>query len=254
VLAILLGVTFVALQLVVLFPVVGVAVAQQPFATEEELRAVLEEFLRSEPGLLLAVLAAAIAGVGTVGLAFAWPRMWNLAAKGARFNVGDWLAWRRPERLRLWLVPLITLPLLLAIAYGVNATFGNVQVDQQLLLFSSPALSVVSALVVSFIAPIAEEVVFRGALYNALLRRASAGGWQRHIIAFVVTSLAFAMLHLLAGFEQFGSILMITLFSVYLTALRAYTGSIQSSVVAHMVWNMIGSAALILANVMGIAP
>jgi len=247
---------FIAVQIAVFLPVAFAIAAADPLMAQGEYQAALEAFLSSDEGLLLTVLAAALAGLTTVLMSFSWPWLWNRVSRGPRFNAGDWLAWRPPDRLPLWLVPLVTVPLLLTVAFGVTTVFGESQVDEQILLFSSPLLRVVSALVVSFIAPLAEEVVFRGALYNALLlpRAAHGRGWERHIVAFVVTSLVFAAMHFFAGFDRLGSILMITVFSLYLTALRAYTGSVQPSVVAHMVWNMIGSAALILANLTGATP
>jgi membrane protease YdiL (CAAX protease family) len=106
---------------------------------------------------------------------------------------------------------------------------------------------VISSITVIFIAPISEEIVFRGGLYNALLRspRNDVPPWQRHILPYILTSLAFAALHLSAGFERIGSIVLITVFSFYLTALRSYTGSIRTSFIAHLSWNTLAAVGLI---------
>lgn len=65
---------------------------------------------------------------------------------------------------------------------------------------------------------------------------------------FVIVSLLFGGAHLLAGFATLAAIVQIVLLSAYLTALRAVSGSVRPSLVAHMVWNMAGAVALILAN------
>ncbi len=248
-------ISFVALQLIFMIPVMLYAAANNAATTDLEAPQSMVQFLGSETGVLLTVLAAAASGVITTLIAFGWPHLWNLMSRGPRFSTRDWLAWRSPTNLPLRLIPFVTLPLLFGLALIVSRTFGNTQVDAQLGLFSTPVLRIVSAIVVALIAPISEEVVFRGALYGALLgsEERAETDWTRHIVPFVVTSLAFAALHLMAGFERLGSIILILLFSIFLTGLRTYTGSLKSSVIGHMVWNTIGAISLIAAN-LGLFP
>ncbi len=245
-LAAILGATFVFLQIALVIPVIVAAFARGLIASEAD----LEAYLTSEAGLLTAVMAAAVSGVVTVILAFGWPALWNLASRGPRYGVADWLSWQAPARVRTVMVMLITVPILVALGALVALLLGDAAVDAQMMLFSSPLLQAVSLLVVTFIAPLAEEIVFRGALYNALLRRARVGEppWLRHVLPVAVVTIAFAGLHIFAGFERVASIILITAFSLYLTLLRAYTGSTQATVAGHMVWNLIGSLALIAQN------
>ncbi len=172
---------------------------------------------------------------------------------------GEWLAWVRPRYLPLWSVPLLTVPVLVLVGLVVFMQFGPTEIDIQMQLFSTPALQAVSLLVVSTIVPVAEEFVFRGALYNALLRperlRATPDGepggvrrWQRHVVPFIITTLAFASVHLLAGFETVAAIIQIMLLSMFLTLLRSVTGSVKSSVAAHLLWNLIAGVGLIVSN------
>jgi membrane protease YdiL (CAAX protease family) len=215
-------VSFVALQLVLLIPIMMYAVVSRNAVTEFEAQLAIGRFLTSETGILLTVLAAASSGIATVALAFSWPRLWNLLSRGPRFDVSDWLAWRSTERLPLRLIPFITLPFLFGVALVISQMVGETQVDAQLMLFSTPALRIVSTIVVALVAPVAEEVVFRGALYHALLgsnERAEIN-WTNHAVPFVVTSIAFAALHVMAGFERW--IANPDLVSLYLTAARTY--------------------------------
>lgn len=249
-LAVLALVSFIALQLVLLIPIMMYAIVSSHATTEFEVRLAVGRFLGSESGILLTVLAAAAAGIATTLLAFGWPKLWNFLSRGPRFDAGDWLAWRPTDKLPLRLVPFITLPFLFGVALVISQMVGETQVDPQLALFSTPTLRIVSTIVVAVVAPISEEVVFRGALYYALLgsREKAETDWTHHILPFVVTSLAFAALHIVAGFERAGSLILILLFSMYLTGLRAFTGSLKASIVGHMVWNAVGAISLIAVN------
>ena len=236
--------TLLLVQILVAIPVVVVMSASNHVTSQAE----LEAFITSEPGLLLAIVAAAVAGIGVVLATLAWSPFWNFFSESRKFRVGDWVAWLTPSHLRLWQIPLITIPLLVGLGLGVGVIFGDSAVDIQLQLFSTPLLQVISSLTVIFIAPISEELVFRGGLYNALLRsaRVNEPPWLRHIVPYLITSLAFAALHLSAGFERIGSIVLITAFSFYLTALRSYTGSIKTSFIAHLSWNALAAVGLIV--------
>jgi membrane protease YdiL (CAAX protease family) len=245
-LAALLFLTYLPLQALVALPVVMILISNGQLSTLED----LERFITSEPGIWLSILAAAVAALATIALAGAWPRLWRWLSGSQDFGPSEWLAWRRPERIGLWRVGLITLPFLLITTAGVERLAGSTEVSAQLYLFSQPGLMIASTLVVSTVAPLAEEFLFRGALYNALLprRREGVHPWQRHLVPLVVTSLLFAAVHLLAGFETAPSIILITLFSLYLGTLRAVTGSVQAPVLGHVIWNLAGSLALILTN------
>ncbi len=239
----LLAATLLLVQILVAIPVLLVLTASNRVSNQAQ----LETFITSEPGLLLVIIAAAVAGIGVVLAALVWSPVWNFFSESRKFRVSNWLAWYKPEHLRLWHIPLITIPLLLGLGLGVGVIFGDSVVEAQLQLFSTPLLQVISSFTVIFIAPISEEIVFRGGLYNALLRtsRGDEPPWLRHILPYLITSLAFAALHLSAGFERLGSIVLITVFSFYLTALRSYTGSIKTSFIAHLSWNALAALGLI---------
>jgi membrane protease YdiL (CAAX protease family) len=245
-LAALLFLTYLPLQVLAALPVIMILVYNGQLSTLED----LERFITSEPGIWLSILAAAVAALATIAVAGAWPHLWRWLSGSQDFGPAEWLAWRQPERIGLWRVGLITLPFLLITTAGVDRLAGPTEVSAQLYLFSQPGLMIASTLVVSTVTPLAEEFLFRGTLYNALLprRREGVSPWQRHLVPLVVTSLLFAAVHLLAGFETVPSIILITLFSLYLGALRAVTGSVQAPVVGHMIWNLAGSLALILTN------
>lgn len=237
--------TYLPLQIVFALPVVIFILVHNGGQAVGDLATLFEM-----PLLLWATLgSAALAGAVTVALAAAWPSIWRLFS-GRSIPWREWLAWQPPQRIPLWLVPFVTLPILIAVGLVVVAFFGPAEIQIQLDLFSTPALGAASAVVVSTIVPMAEELLFRGALYNALLRPGSTEhpDWRRHILPVALTTLGFAVIHLAAGFETAAAIIQIVLLSVYLSMLRAVTGSVQASVIAHAVWNALAAVGLLIST------
>jgi membrane protease YdiL (CAAX protease family) len=238
------GVLFTAylpLQIVFAVPFVIVAILSGGMQAAENPAALLESQF-----LLWATLAsAALAGAVTVVLAAVWPWLWQLVS-GRLITWREWFAWQKPRYIKLWMVPPITLPILVVVGLVVVTFFGPAEIQIQLDLFSTPALGAASTVVVSTVVPVAEELLFRGALYNALLKPGSPKnpGWRRHILPVTVTALSFAAVHLAAGFETAAAIIQIVLLSAYLSLLRAVTGSVQTNITAHAVWNALAALGL----------
>jgi membrane protease YdiL (CAAX protease family) len=86
--------------------------------------------------------------------------------------------------------------------------------------------------VLGLLAPLAEELVFRGLLYGWL-----AGRWS-NLVAFVVSSLAFAAAH-----TEPVHILLVLPLGFWFGWLRWRTGSLVPTIVAHMINNTIAVAA-----------
>jgi membrane protease YdiL (CAAX protease family) len=232
---------YLPLQIVFAVPFVIVAILSGRVQAAENPAALLES-----PFLLWATLvSAALAGAVTVALAAVWPWFWRLVS-GRLITWREWFAWQKPRYIKLWMVPPITLPILVVVGLAVMTFFGPAEIQIQLDLFSTPALGAASTIVVSTVVPVAEELLFRGALYNALLKRSSPEnpGWRRHILPVTVTALTFAAIHLAAGFETAAAIIQIVLLSAYLSLLRAVTGSVQANITAHAVWNALAALGL----------
>jgi CAAX amino terminal protease family. len=82
------------------------------------------------------------------------------------------------------------------------------------------------------LAPLAEELAFRGMLYGWL-----AGRWS-NLAAFVLSSLAFALAH-----AELLHILLVLPLGFWFGYLRWRTGSLVPTIVAHMINNTIAVAA-----------
>jgi membrane protease YdiL (CAAX protease family) len=233
--------TYIMVQLVVIVPVLAYKMMMGEIMTEAQLGA----FVLSEAGLGLALAGAALGAVCTIGIALAWSLL-------SRQGPGVWIAWRKPLHFKLWLVPLLTIVVMVIVLPLIALAVGEAEVETQMMLFSTGTLQVASTLVVTTVVPFAEEFIFRGAFYNAVLPRVKPDvpAWKRHVVPFLFCSLLFAAVHVPTGFLTAPSIIMILLLSFFLTGLRAWTGSVRPSILAHMIWNLFAAIGLILENVL----
>lgn len=90
------------------------------------------------------------------------------------------------------------------------------------------------------LAPIAEEVVFRGYLYGKLKR------YVPTIVAAIVTSLLFGIVHL-----QWNVGIDVFVLSLVLCGLRSLTGSIWAGILVHMIKNAIAYYILFISPLLG---
>ncbi|MEV4028205.1 CPBP family intramembrane glutamic endopeptidase [Actinosynnema sp. NPDC050801] len=101
-----------------------------------------------------------------------------------------------------------------------------------------PTEAVVVFLAVWLVAPLAEEVVFRGVLWRAFEHL----GWNRWVV-FAATSVVFSLAHL----ELLRTPLLLVL-SIPIGLARLLTGNLLASIVAHQVNNLLPAVALLLAT------
>jgi membrane protease YdiL (CAAX protease family) len=105
--------------------------------------------------------------------------------------------------------------------------------------FAGRQLAAVAAfLIVWLVAPLGEEVLFRGVLWRAL----EHWWWNRWVI-FAVTTLVFSVAHL----ELLRTPLLLVL-SIPIGLARVFTGNLLACVVAHQVNNFLPAVALLLAT------
>lgn len=98
-----------------------------------------------------------------------------------------------------------------------------------------PMLLILMAFAAAFVAPVCEEIVFRGYLYPAAKR--FAGPW----LAALCTALMFSAAH-----GSMAALLPLFVFGLVLVALYEYTGSIWAPVAVHFVFNAATVAVQIL--------
>jgi membrane protease YdiL (CAAX protease family) len=185
----------------------------------------------------LQIIAVAPTHLLTLGL------IWLLVTEGRQRpfwkTVGfEWPANFRPTVVLLactWLaIVLLALGGLLTWKWGGNKT----QLD--LLVESSVGARWATAFVATFTAPLVEELIYRGVLYSAIERTLGT------IIAILVVTLLFAGVHVFQYKDNIAVIAVITLLSITLTLVRAYTGKVLPSFIIHFVFNGLQSILIAL--------
>jgi membrane protease YdiL (CAAX protease family) len=98
------------------------------------------------------------------------------------------------------------------------------------LFFAHPSDAYLTAAFAVSIGPLMEELFFRGFLYPVVARRLGAAA------GILLTALPFGVMHYLQ-YRSWGSVLIIFLVGVVLTAVRARTKSVASSFLVHVGYN-----------------
>jgi uncharacterized protein len=122
----------------------------------------------------------------------------------------------------------------------VTQIFPGEKTQLDMLIESSFAARVVTAFLAVATAPLVEELIYRGMLYPAIARVLGSG------VAIALVSLLFAAVHFLQYQNNLGVIGVITLVSVTLTTVRAYTRRLLPCFVIHLVFNGIQAVIFLL--------
>jgi uncharacterized protein len=138
----------------------------------------------------------------------------------------------------------LTIPAAALWSQAVGAAAANSAVGE-LFAGQRPALPLAIAvfLVVWLIAPICEEIVYRGLLWGAVRRHGADRWW-----AFGLTTLSFALAHF-----EFSRTPLLLVISVPIGLARLYTDRLGASIVAHQVNNLLPAVSLffLLTGVLG---
>jgi membrane protease YdiL (CAAX protease family) len=120
---------------------------------------------------------------------------------------------------------------------------GKTQLD--LLVESSIPARLATAFVAVFTAPLVEELIYRGVLYSAVERTLGTA------LAVISVSLLFAGVHVFQYVNNIAVILVITVLSITLTLVRAYSGKVLPSFVIHLIFNGVQSVIIALSPFFG---
>jgi membrane protease YdiL (CAAX protease family) len=97
------------------------------------------------------------------------------------------------------------------------------------------AMAIGVFLVVWLVAPVCEEIVYRGLLWGALCRHVTSRWW-----AFGLTTLCFALAHF-----EFTRTPLLLVIAVPIGLARLYTGRLGASIIAHQLNNLLPAVALL---------
>jgi membrane protease YdiL (CAAX protease family) len=189
-------------------------------------------------GLVLGLLLA----VAEIGAAFLLIRPIGGASRSAG------LALVRPADRRVAIAGLLGAPVIgfllfrfAAWALGAVPSTGEAPVEA----FVRWPSGMLSFAALAVVAPIAEEVFFRGLVYGALR---GPGGTVREATAIAGAWLLFVVAHLPQVFHNWGGLVALLAAGLAFTLLRAATRSVLVSSVAHLVYNGLLAASALLAG------
>ena len=130
----------------------------------------------------------------------------------------------------------IWLPMLgIGLGFGIQLASNYLPVPKELPVDAYFQNSLDAWMVTLFgvlIAPVAEEIAFRGFLYPSLRP------WTGRILAAVVTSVPFALLHAQQVGHAWAPLALVFLVSLVLVAVRERTGSVAASALVHACYNL----------------
>ena len=143
----------------------------------------------------------------------------------------DFLAaihWNSPSNIAVYVLAGFALSLGLQVLAHFLPIPKELPIDS---FFRTPAEAWALSILSVTLAPLMEELFFRGFLYPVLARRLGLP------IAVFFTALGFALLHVAQLGRAWGPVLVIFLVGIVLTIVRAKTNSVAAGVLIHMAYN-----------------
>lgn len=192
----------------------------------------MEQLMQDPQAALVGVIGVGVVHVLTALMAWTVVTGWH-----RRFT--DVIAWSWHPRFR-FRQALLTVILVYGSSFLLQMFLPSGATEFEELVKTSPTVRLAVALLAVATAPFVEELVYRGVLYPSLEARLG------RMPAIVSISAVFALVH----FPQYaGSLLILvsmTLLSLVLTAVRAYTGRLLPCFVIHFVYNLVGAVLILL--------
>src|SRR5688572_3031748 len=181
--------------------------------------------------IALQVIAVIPAHLVTILLA------WILITQGRKYSFTETLGWESGG-MRWWHYVLILIAFF-GLAWVVGSIVPEQETELTRILKSSRYGVFLVAFMATFTAPLVEEVIYRGILYSALQR--TVGVW---LSIAIVTGL-FILVHVPQYFESAATLLLLSVLSLVLTAVRVLTNNLWPCVVLHTLFNGIQAIGLI---------
>jgi hypothetical protein len=181
--------------------------------------AVADTFVQDVAFVLAAVFCAQLGGRRV--------RAWQLGLRPPR------VGWPRAV---LMIVGLIVLFIVLNVIWAALFNPGKEKILEQLGSNENAALLLLSAALTCVVAPISEEILFRGFIFTALR------SWRGTIPAAVITGVLFGAVH--AGSAPVLDLVPLAALGFGLCLLYRYSGSLYPCIVAHSLNNSIAFASL----------
>jgi len=171
---------------------------------------------------------------------------WIMTGRG-RHSLRESLGWEWHPQFK-WVHAVALACLMLGVGLGLERLLDHQETDLEKLLKLGASIRYAVALLAVFSAPLVEELVYRGVLYQGFER-----SFGRTSSVLVVTSL-FALVHAPQYWGSQAALAAILSLSLVLTLLRAYTGKLLPCIATHFVFNGIQAVVLLVSGDEGGAP
>lgn len=168
---------------------------------------------------------------------------WAVVTKFGRYPFWKTLGWQWPRNFGPWKSVGVALALL-GIGALITYVVGGKQTELDELINSSYRTRITTAILAATTGPLVEEIVYRGLLYPAFERALGV------VSSVLIVSTLFAGVHVYQYRSNIGVIAVISILSLSLTVIRAYTGSLLPSFFIHFVFNGVQSVLLLLQPLM----
>jgi membrane protease YdiL (CAAX protease family) len=179
---------------------------------------------------ILNTIFAAVIYLLALGLVIALPRVWRSYTSKKDMGLTRWPSWTDIGLAPLgFIVYFIASSLLVFIASSIFSGFDISQVQETgFTRFSQSYEYILAFVTLIIVAPVAEELLFRGYLYGKLKKRLPV--W----LSIFITSVIFGLVH-----WQWNVGLDVFALSIVLCSLREVTGNIWSGMLLHMLKNSV---------------
>jgi membrane protease YdiL (CAAX protease family) len=195
-------------------------------------RGPLDALVTDKTAILLQILSLFPAHLLTLTVA------WAVVTRFGKRPFWRTLGFEWSERVGFWTSAGLAMGLL-AFGIGLTKIIGGEQTQIDQIVNSSAASRYALAILAATTAPFVEEVVYRGVLFSALQKTAGM------IWAVVGVSILFTAVHVLQYYNNLGVIIVISMLSISLTLVRAFTGRLLPCFVMHLIFNGIQSIVII---------
>jgi uncharacterized protein len=192
-----------------------------------------QTLLKDQTAILLLVLSTLPAHLLTLGL------VWAVVTGFGKRPFWPTLGWSWSPRVGLWTSTGVAI-LVLVVGGLLTIVVKGEPTELDQIVASSTAARISIALLATLTAPLVEEMIYRGLLYSAL-QRVTGMVW-----AVIIVSTLFAGVHVYQYKNNLGVIAAITIFSLSLTLMRAYSGRLLPCYIMHLVFNGLQSFFIVL--------
>lgn len=206
------------------------AFAHAPLNDQDKLR----QFLTTDTtAVFLQVLSVIPAHLLTLFI------VWAVVTRFGKRPFWKTIGWSWGENFGFWKTAAVALGLLV-IGYGIGNLIKGKPTDIDQIVNNSIYSRYMLAFAAGITAPFVEELVYRGVLYSALRKTINT------IAAVIIVTILFAGVHVLEYRNNLGVILAVSILSLGLTMLRAYSGRLLPCFIVHLIFNGLQAIYIVL--------